>query len=324
MAALAATSVPTVSKVLNGRPGVSESTRRRVLTALAELGAPARPRRPRRSHLLSLRVDNLDGPWFQELVRGVVHAASEEDLEVVVSTGTPHEFDTWVAHSLQRGALALLCAVGLPSTRAIDLASGAGVPVIAIDPWRPTPELATVTCDHRAGAQVATEHLLALGHRRIAFLGGPPALANAQLRLEGFLRSMHEAGVAVEPDLLRAGRYTVACGYRAGQYFLALPEAPTAVFAASDDSAVGLLRALREAQVAVPGGMSVVGFDNLPTARWSEPALTTVHQPIEELGVRAVADALDLAQRAPASQEQLPRVVLPTRLITRETTAPPT
>lgn len=320
IAARAGVSVPTVSKVLNARPGVAPSTRARVRLALDDLGVPDTPRRPRRHGLIDLRVDNLLGLWSEEVVRGAVNAGGAAGVGIVVSVGGPDGCDTWVGASLRRGTDALVCAVGLPTDAASERAAAAGVPLVAVDPWRTSTAAGVVTCDNASGAYDAVAHLLGLGHRRIGVVAGPLALVNARERLGGYRRALAEAGIAHDDDLVQTGDYTAAAGYRAGTYFLALESPPTAVFAASDDSAFGLVHAYREAGLDVPGDLSVVGFDDLSSARWVEPPLTTVHQPVAEMGASAVR--LAVAAIAGGREARGP-IVLETHLVLRATTGPP-
>lgn len=314
----AGVSVATVSKVLNGRPGIAPATRTRVRVALDSMGAPMTPRRPRRSGLVDIRLDNLSGAWSQEALRGAVGALREQGRDVVVSVGAPTECDAWIRSALARGSGGLIVFVGVPSGPVSALAREAGVPLVVVDPWHQTlPDITTVTCANFRGASDAVAHLIGLGHRRIAAVGGPTTLENARERLAGYRAAHLASGLACDIDLIRSGDYSVASGYQAGQYFLGLAEPPTAVFAASDDAAVGVIRAYREAGWRVPGDVSVVGFDDLPGSRWQDPPLTTVTQPVAEMAVVAALRVMEDQETRPALTE------LPTRLIIRETTAPP-
>jgi LacI family transcriptional regulator len=173
-----------------------------------------------------------------------------------------------------------------------------------------------VDVENREGARQAVAHLLALGHRRVATITGPLHMAVALDRRDGYKQALLEAGLAVDPALIARGDFTQEGGYRAMSQLLSLPQPPTAVFVASDAMAIGALRAAREAGRAVPGDVAVVGFDDLPSAAFASPPLSTVHQPIYDLGATAanlLADRLDGAE-----QSSPVHICLPTRLVVRQ------
>ncbi len=319
IASTAGVSIPTVSKVLNARPGVAEQTRLRVLAALDTHGMPMRPLRPRSAGVIDLRVENLLGAWSEEVVRGVVASAREDGLDVVLSVGSAQDRSrAWITRALRRGTEGFISVVASPSAQECEIASG--LPIVVVDPWTTTPPLAmTVKSTNWRGAMDATTHLIELGHTSIATITGDTALDNALARLAGYRSAMERAGLRIDPDLIRHGDYTARAGYRAAQYLLGLPDRPTAIFAASDDMAIGAIRALHEAGLRIPHDVSVVGFDDLPSAQWMEPGLTTVRQPLELMGVTAVR-----MLRGIHTGDAVRRVELETELVVRGTTRPPT
>jgi LacI family transcriptional regulator len=181
------------------------------------------------------------------------------------------------------------------------------------------PGVPTVGSANWAGGLAATRHLLALGHRRIAMISGPSDVLCSRARVDGYRSALEEAGIEVDPTLVRYGDFYVGGGYDHGRSLLELPDPPTAVFAGSDYQALGVLRAARELGLRVPDDLSVVGYDDLPVAEWIAPALTTVDQPLAEMAATATRMVLGLARgEAPSSL----RIDLATELVVRESTAP--
>ncbi|MFD7503640.1 LacI family DNA-binding transcriptional regulator [Streptomyces sp. NPDC059850] len=324
----AGVSVPTASKVVNGREDVAPDTRRRVSEVLDRLGYVRKPRleSPRPPTLVDLVVRSLDGAWSGAVLHGVEAAAHDAGLEVVVSAGLPRLRDG----RPERGWLDKLCARGssgvlfhlleLTPTQYAWLDEHR-VPFVMIDPGAvPPPGVASVGAADWQGGVSATEHLLGLGHRRIAVIGGYRRKVCSGARVAGFRSAMATAGLRVPPSYVRYGDFREAGAYQRMTELLELPEPPTAVFACSDPMALGAYRALRERGLRVPEDVSVVGFDDLPQARWTTPALTTVRQPLSEMAATALRTLLRL--RAGEVPEGT-RTELSTRLIVRSSTAPP-
>jgi LacI family transcriptional regulator, galactose operon repressor len=167
---------------------------------------------------------------------------------------------------------------------------------------------------------VATEHLIALGHRRIAMLTGRPDLQSSQLREEGYRQALAAAGLQVDEELVQLGDYDAAISAEAARRLLDAPQPPTAVFAANAVSAIAVLDVARERRLAVPERLSVVGFDNIPESVLCSTPLTTVDQHIHEMGQRAMEMLIGLIRDEPADVDH---VTLPTELVVRSSTAPP-
>jgi LacI family transcriptional regulator len=177
----------------------------------------------------------------------------------------------------------------------------------------------TIASDNLHGARLATEHLLELGHRRIGFIAGRADLESARLRHEGYRLALADAGIDLDPTLLGEGSFSTEPARSAARDLLSLPQPPTAIFAANDLSALGVLAAAAELGLEVPADLSVVGFDNVPESVMAEPPLTTVDQSIQLMGRRAVEMLLALLGGAEVPQ----RITLPTRLVQRRSTAAP-
>jgi LacI family transcriptional regulator len=190
-------------------------------------------------------------------------------------------------------------------------------PVVAVDPVLGTSDLPTVASDNLHGGQLAGEHLIGLGHRRIGMLTGRPDLQSARLREAGFRQAMKSAGIPVDESLMCEADYEPEASLRAAQALLGTPEPPTALFAANDVSALVAMTVAGQVGLRIPEDLSVVGFDNIPEASQSEPGLTTIEQPIHLMGVRAVELLIRLIRGEAVTERQ---ITLPTRLIERAST----
>ncbi|PZR52618.1 LacI family transcriptional regulator [Xylanimonas oleitrophica] len=319
-------SVPTVSKVLNGRADVAAATRERVEAAL-ERHAYRRRRRPARppvgAGLVDLVFHRLGSTWAMEIIRGVEAAAAERRTSVILSQlgGEHRPPATWLEATLARPPLGVL----LVASRLTDAQQGVlrsrSIPVVVIDTdGEPPADVPTVGSDNWNGGLAATRHLLGLGHRRIAVVTGPADMLCSRARVDGFRSAHEEARVPHDPALVRGGNFYVEAGYHAGLDLLSRPDRPTAIFAGSDMQALGVLRAARELGLDVPRDLSVVGYDDLPLAEWTAPALTTVRQPLHDMGVMATRMLLDLVD---GQAQPVRRVNLSTELVVRGSTAPP-
>lgn len=322
VAAQAGVSVATVSKVLNDRHGVARSTLERVRAAIDELGYEssivARSLRNHRTNVIGILVWAIE-PYSAELLKGAARALRGTGYELVVySTGAdPAGRIGWERRYLSRllGTLidgAVLVTPTAPTGQDTS-------PVVAVDPHSGEDGAWTVQADNVRGARLAVEHLLGLGHRRIAFLGRPPRdLASGKQREEGYRSALAAAGIPFDPALVRNAGYHEDESADAVRSLLTLPDRPTAVFAANDVTAINTMETALTLGMRVPDDLSVVGFDNVPESTVVEPALTTVEQPLQLMGQRAVEMLLDLlADREPAQRQ----LMLPTRLVARASCA---
>ena len=196
-----------------------------------------------------------------------------------------------------------------------------GVPLVVVDPaGSPALDAPTIGAANWSGGLAATEHLLSLGHRRIGLIAGPPRLLCSRARYDGYRAALEGAGLTLDESLVVPGDFHPESGFAGCEKLLELPQPPTAVFAASDQMALGAIEALRRRGLRVPEDMSVVGFDDLPEVRWSSPPLTTVRQPLADMGKLAVRTVLKLAR---GERPDSPRVELGTELVVRSSTTPP-
>jgi LacI family xylobiose transport system transcriptional regulator len=320
IARAAGVSTPTVSKVLNGRSDVAPATRARVEELLHEHGYRRRASGPP-SRLFDLVFHELESAWAMEVIRGVENVARQEKLSVVLSESAERHSpgQSWVDGVLARrpsGVVLVLSDLD-PAQRA-QLASR-DIPFVVLDPaGDPADGVPAVGTNNWHGALNATRHLIDLGHRRIGMIGGPSRMLCSRARLDGYRAALETAGILVDPKLVREGDFHHEAGYSAGLDLLSRPDRPTAIFAGNDLQALGLYEAARELGLGIPDDLSVVGFDDLPMARWVGPPLTTVRQPLVAMAETAARLALQLGRG-----ERLPstRVDLATSLVIRHSTA---
>ncbi|GCE77120.1 LacI family DNA-binding transcriptional regulator [Cellulomonas biazotea] len=320
VARTAGVSVATVSKVVNGRYGVAASTLSRVQEVIDELGYEAslgaRSLRSHRTNVLGILVAEFE-PYSTELLKGASAAVGATGYELLAYSGGGTGGVGWERRYLSRLSGTLIDGAVIVTPTVVE--AHAGVPVVAVDPHTGPSGLPTVDADSFAGAVQATEHLLGLGHRRIAFLGGRPDLESARLREDGFRHAMAAAGVPVDEDLVRVGGYRSETADQPTHALLARDEPPTAVFAANDLSAIHVVEVARSLGLRVPDDLSVIGFDNVPESALVTPPLTTIAQPLQQMGAEALRLLVDLID----GKERPVHVRLPTELVERSSTAPP-
>ncbi|MET7423521.1 LacI family DNA-binding transcriptional regulator [Dactylosporangium sp. NPDC005555] len=341
IAAEAGVSVPTVSKVLNGRHDVAPATRERIEELLrARSYLPRRNPPARTAGLIDVVFVDLGSAWAMQILAGVEEVAHRAGTGVVVSAvrHTPHvdrdaernRFEPrgrtrtapdrrWLEHlAARRSDGVLLVLSELAADQRARLAE-LGIPVVVVDPaGQPDPSVPSVGATNWTGALTATEHLIGLGHQRIAVIGGPGDVLCSRARVDGYRAAMHAAGLPVPAGYERTGDFTSPTGHRETLALLDLPTPPTAVFAAADEMARGAYEALYERGLRVPDDMSVVGFDDLEQARWSIPPLTTVRQPLTEMAGLATRMLLTLIAGEPLDST---RLELATPLVVRASTA---
>jgi len=327
IAALAGVSVATVSRVLNDRPDVSPATRDLVLRHIRERGfvtsRNARALAGARTGLIGLTVPYMVDNYFAQILAGATDAIYERDARLVVCP-TRYEHDREVSllerlmHGTTDGALLIL-----PSETSDELTAlrRQGYPFVVVDPAVPLgEEIPVVAAANWAGAKSATAYLIALGHRRIGVIMGRKIEKASSDRAAGYHSALLEAGLPADPALAVESDFTIDGGCRTAHDLLARPAAPTAIFAFNDNMAVGALRAARERGLDVPGDLSVVGFDDVEIAAVVTPPLTTVRQPLQELG-RVAAGVL--YRLLDGQTLDATRIELSTRLIERASTAAP-
>ncbi len=321
VAAEAGVSVATVSKVINGRWGVAEDTSTRVRAVIEDLGYQAslvaQSLRSHKTNVIGVLVADIE-PFSAELLKGVARAIHGSGYELVVFSGCGRADDQvgWERRYLQRMSGTLCDGALLVTPSSVDVTYGA--PVVAVDHNVASSALPTVDSDNLKGAVSATEYLLSLGHRRIGFLAGRRDLESAQLRERGYRNALRRAGIKIDASLIRVGGYQTDTAEPAARQLLERDDRPTAIFAANDVSALATISVAEGLGLTVPDDLSVIGFDNVPEAALSEPSLTTIEQPIRQMGF----DAAQILIRLIAKQQVPEHTLLPTRLVVRGSCRP--
>ncbi|MFB6982278.1 LacI family DNA-binding transcriptional regulator [Streptomyces scopuliridis] len=318
VAAEAGVSVATVSRVLNDHPSVSAASRARVLAAVAALGyrpnAVARSLRTDQTRTLGLVISDVLNPYFTSLARAVEEEARTLGYSVIIGNADerPELQDHHVRTLLDRRIDGLLVS---PTDRGSPLildAVRAATPLVFVDRWIPGVEVPVVRSDGRAAVRELVAHLLRIGHRRLAIIAGPATTTTGSERVDAFRAALGEHGVALPDVYIGQGDFQAESGRRAAECFLDLPEPPDAVFAADNLMALGALDAIRARGLSVPDDIALAAFDDIPWFVHTDPPITAIAQPTDELGraaVRALAERI--AGRIP------PSVTLPARLVVR-------
>jgi LacI family transcriptional regulator len=312
----AGVSVATVSRALNNKGPVGEATRRRVQEVAARLRyvphGTARSLITRTTHTIGVLLPDMHGEFFSELIRGVDVAARRRGYHLLVSGSHSDRAEMEAMLRATRGRVDGLIVMS-PELDADALADNLPetLPVVLLNRAAPGSRCDSISFDNYGGALAMARHLRAAGYRRIAFVRGPGGNRDADERLRGY---RHGLGTAAE--ILLDGDFTEQAGYQAGRAILTMEPRPDAVFAANDMMAIGVLAAVRDGGLDVPGELAVTGFDDIPIARYLSPALTTVHVSIDELGSRALQRLLR-AVESPARRTHR-RETLPATLVVRE------
>ncbi len=321
----AGVSYATVSRVINNYPHVSQNKREQVLKAMTSLGyvanKQARSLAGGRSHTIGLLVPGVGTSYIGQVMIGIddVLAASQYDL-MLYTTNRRRTHETAYVATMTRGLTdGLLLLVPLDPQAYLSALHEQDFPYVVVDHQGFDDYSPTVIAANYQGAYEATEYLIGLGHRRIGFIVGIPVLNSSIERHKGYKDALAAHHIPYNPDLVRNGEFDSPQSFSAANELLDLPEPPTAIFAASDLSAFGAADAIRSRGLNIPGDVSLMGFDDLPEAAWSHPALTTVRQPLREMGRIATRMLLDRIMGKPIEH----RVLVDTELIIRNSCQPP-
>jgi LacI family transcriptional regulator len=324
VAAEAGVSSMTVSNVINSRPGASDSTRQRVLEVAERLGyTPPSVRNGKRGRtgLVGVLTLDLTGEYSLEVLRGIAEEVADDERELLLNASVDaiRERDriTFFAKGLVDGLL-LVAPVLEPET-AEEVQAGE-LPVVVIDPRRLDVDLPRVLVDNYDGMRVGTQHLLELGHRRIAYIRGEEDHESTERRYRGYADALLLAGIQPDPALVASSNFNHQGGVHAATQLLTMAPRPTAIVAGADPIAFGALDAARALGLSVPDDVSIAGFDDLPQAARCTPPLTTVRQPLREMGRAGARALLSLIAGQPLPTDG---IRLPASLILRDTAAPP-
>jgi DNA-binding LacI/PurR family transcriptional regulator len=316
----AGVSVSTVSKVLNGRSDVAPETRERVGRLLRAHGYQVAPRSG--IGVVDLLIGPLGSPWSDELIRGAVTAAAESGISVIVGrAASDDECAQWLKLAAARGTTGALSVLYLPAEAMLRRFAAAHIPLVVIDPpAEPDGSTRSVGTTNWQGGLAATRHLIDLGHRRIAAIGGPDGLWSCHARLDGYRSALRRAGLPADEKLVRSGALSAEHARVLAGQLLDLADPPTAIVAGNDSQAFGVLQALGERRLRCPDDVSVTGFDDVPIATWATPPLTTIRQPLAAMA----ATALWMLTRPDNASVSPRHIELETTLVIRDSTAPPT
>jgi DNA-binding LacI/PurR family transcriptional regulator len=321
----------TVSRVINASPNVADSTRSRVFAAIQELGyvpSPiARGLTSNRTHSLGLVTDDISDFFFGHMVAGAEAEARRRGYYLMIGSIERRDDERgYLRLMFERRVEGLILARPSVPLRGEPLiaARRAGVPLVLVCAGTSSvPGVVIVDVDNRQGGYDATRHLLVRGHRRIATIIGPEEWPSSVARLQGYRQALEEFGVPVDPTLEeRADDWGVEGGEAAAARFLARPKKFTALFAQSDLIALGAIARLRQAGLRVPEDVSVVGYDDLPVAAVVDPPLTTIHQPMQEVGELATTLLLDQLQPGDGRSPRADTHLLPAALVDRGSVIP--
>jgi LacI family transcriptional regulator len=322
-------SVATVSYVINSGPRpVAKATRERVLRVIRQLdygpSEIARSLRLQRTRTIGLILPDTANPFYAALAKGVEDTGFSLGYSVLLCHS---DYDAtreraYAEVMITKQVDGVIYIQATPDVTAVRRLMQRGIPTVAVDREIPDVEIDCVVADNFEGSRAATEHLLQLGHRRIGCIVRASALSNATERIRGYQAAMRQAGLEANPDLLVSTGHGYEDGRKAMGQLLDVEPRPTAVVAYPDILAIGAIRAVLDAGLHVPADVSVVGFDDIPPSAFMHPALTTVVIPKWEMGQRATEVLMTRIQGEGVGQPPH-RVILPTTLIVRESTAPP-
>ncbi|WP_138419422.1 LacI family DNA-binding transcriptional regulator [Sinomonas gamaensis] len=333
IARMTGVSTPTVSKVVNGRSDVAAETRAKVLAALEEAGyeSPTQRRATSTPSLVDVAFDAIDSDYASTVLNGILDYAAAVDVEVVLSVTGSHgggkdgggkdDLGRKAQRMADEDRAGIILVTSAFTESHLAAFRRRRIPVVVIDPLNPPPpDVTSIGATNWAGGRAAAEHLLELGHRRIAYLGGPETAECNQARLHGYMSALMSRGVDVDPNLVVHGKFRVEHGITGLAALLSRSERPTAIFAGNDAIAVGVLREARRRGIHVPEELSLVGFDGTALAEDSVPALTSVTQPLRDMGRTALRTLL---RQARGEKLDSHRVELATQLVVRESSVSP-
>ncbi len=317
-------SIATVSRALNRPESVSEPTRQRVLEAVRLTGyrpdAIGRSLREGRSRSIGLIVSDIRNPFYASITKAVEDIAQVRGYGVLICNADerPERAEEALRFLASHQVSGIIHVPTGENTAALQDLEARGVPIVDLDRMSGLQNAGAVLVDNRHGAQLAAEHLIGLGHARIATIAGPRHLTTGLERLEGFERALAAAGVKLPRRYVEVGDFREASGLRAAQRLFGLPTPPTALFVANNEMMAGALGAVLKGRRRIPEELSLVGFDDARWAQYMHPPLTVVAQPIEAMGALAAEQLFARLEGQPSSVH-----VLKTTLIVRASTGPP-
>jgi LacI family transcriptional regulator len=325
VAELAGVSPITASRAIRGVGYVSETARARIMDAAAQLNYTpdilARRMRGEKSKLIGVFVNSYGSVVLHEIIKSISNEARERGYDLIVFNAErfdkPGRIETCdMLSKLCDGILLLLPSV---DDSYLELVNQRRFPCVLVNFDAKAMQVPVVAVENRIGARSAVEHLLSLGHRRIGFIAGTVNTGQSAEREKGYMEALVAAGLTVDPALMAAGAFTQTGGFSATEKLLALEQAPTAIFAANDEMAFGAIDAINSKGLKVPANISVIGFDDIPTASFVFPKLTTMRQPYVAMAERAVSEVTELIR---GKNNVAFKIAFPMELVIRDSTAP--
>lgn len=325
IAQLAGVSVMTASRALSGEGYISEKTKAKVMAVADQVGytpnLSARVMRGSKTNVIGVLVTDLNSSVVNLIVGDITNVVRKAGMDLLIYNAIDD------LGSNRNGGISILKGVCdglllvLPRIREghIGALEKSGVPIVLLNYWRTDTSLPVVRGDNYFGSRDAVRHLLQLGHTRIGFIVGSAYSGQSTERQRGYLDALAEAGIAPDAQLLVEGTFSQLSGAEAGRQLLALPQPPTAIFAANDEMAYGVMDAARALGLRIPADISIVGFDDIATSAHIHPPLTTIRQPLARLSEAAVHELL---ARINKTSEQHSCIELPSELVIRDSTGP--
>ncbi|RXT05285.1 LacI family DNA-binding transcriptional regulator [Ammoniphilus sp. CFH 90114] len=321
VAKLANVSIATVSRVTSNENNVNEKTKERVMKAMEELGykpnSAARTLRMAQSNIIVVLMINIKNPFFAEFIRGIEDVAREAGYYLLIGStdGEADKEKEYIDLILEnRVDGVILTTAGIDVNSTIEKIHQNSPIVLAFD-YIPDPDIPSISIDNESASRKITNHLISLGHRRIAHITGDMRRLQSQTRLSGYKQALYQHGIPVEESLIQEGGYQFEDGYLAAQKLLSFEKLPAAIYGGNDNVAIGALKAVQDAGLRVPEDIAVVGFDDVEMSSFTTPRLTTIHQPRFEIGKRAMEFLLKKIKQEKIDR---PHIILEDHLVVRE------
>jgi DNA-binding LacI/PurR family transcriptional regulator len=289
----AGVSTATVSRVVNGTVPVGALTERLVRSAIKSLGyypnTHARTLGSGRSHMYGLIISDIANPFFPDIAKSFESIAVEHGQELLIANTDyqPQRMQVCVRRMLERKVDGVAIMTSEMDPKLVQLLNKRGVPIVFLDTGRVGHNISNIFIDYVSGIEQAIEHLVSLGHKKIAFVSGPPTLTSAKTRSDAFVLSLQKKGLRSRADYMQIGNHRIDGGERAMAQLLRLRQPPTAVMASNDLTAIGMMRAIHAAGLHVPEDISVMGFDDIEISNYLQPPLSTIRVPRAEIAVSA-------------------------------------
>ncbi|MDK2946360.1 MAG: LacI family transcriptional regulator [Geotoga sp.] len=321
IAKMANVSKATVSYVINNKPGVSETTRNKILQIIEEHNyipnLVARGLAGKKTNFIGLVIPDISDMFYARIIKGVEHTANKFGYSLnLFTTQAQPEREKQVISIINKGFFdGLILMSYFLDKKLINLLKVSNIPLVLIDNPISDNDIYKVIIDNEEGGYNATKYLIQLGHTKICFLMGPDAAWDSNSRFKGYLKALKEHSIEFNPQLVEKGNFTREGGYRATKKLLKKNIKFTAIFSANDQMAIGAIQALKEEGYNVPGDVSIIGFDNIEASSIIDPPLTTVNQPSYNLGEKAVEVLVNLINKEPPKQK---KIILKTEIIERK------